>query len=267
MVAALAAVGGAEWVREDLRKPFVVGSQMFVNGVRLPPPAGSPAAANAAADDYRIDRLFEQGVLASARWTDLPADIRRTGGSTTEEQARAGQEVFRLLCSQCHTVDGYLAIRPLVLAKSAVSIEGTLDRLATAHDAAGAPAGWTAAPVRLVTWRNRAMPPFVGTKQEEWALAVYLATLGGGSPASGVPPGAAAVAEGAEVFETTCAMCHGEGSDWPIAPRVSGKTEAEIFEMLGRLPELNDMMPPFEGSDAERHALATHLASVGAGGE
>jgi mono/diheme cytochrome c family protein len=266
MVAALAAVGGAEWVREGLRKPYVIGSQMFVNGIRLPPPGGSAVAGAAAEDDYRIDRLFERGVLASARFTSLPEEIRTAAGRSAEDEARAGKEVFRLLCSQCHTVDGYLAIRPLVAGKSAGSIQGTLDRLAIAHDASGAPTGWSSARVKLVTWRNRAMPPFVGTDREERALAVYLATLGGGSTAPPIPPVSATLADGAAIFEGSCAMCHGEGTEWPIAARVAGKSEAELFELIGRLPEVNEMMPPFDGTEAERHALATHLAALGAAG-
>ena len=43
MACGFVARGGAEWVREDLRKPYVIDRFMLVNGVRLPAPAGAPA--------------------------------------------------------------------------------------------------------------------------------------------------------------------------------------------------------------------------------
>ena len=142
--------------------------------------------------------------------------------------------MFRLLCSSCHTTSGYLAIQPLVRGKSSVAIEGTIDRLAT--------------------WRDRQMPPFVGTAAEKHALAVYLAKLGGGAI---IEP--AAAADGAAIFESSCAACHGADSEWKIEPRVKGKSEEELFDILGRLPERNPMMPPFDGTEAERRALAKYL--------
>jgi mono/diheme cytochrome c family protein len=219
MLAALFSIGGAEWVREDLRKPYVIGSYMLVDGVTLPPPA---AARHVLDDPYRIDLVSRSGVLAASHWS--PA---------TQKEAERGKEVFRLLCSQCHTVDGYLAIRPLVSRKSSVALERTIDQLAT--------------------WRGRRMPPFAGTEEEEHALAVYLATLGGGAivPAT----------TGGEAFEKYCSACHGEGGI-PLNVRVGGKSEPEIYALIGRLPALNPAMPPFDGTDAERHALAAQLARL-----
>ena len=201
MAAGLLTIGGAEWVREGLRKPYVIGSYMFVNGVRATDP-------------------HDASLLARARYV-------RTG-------ADHGAEMFRLLCSSCHTTSGYLVIQPLVRGKSSVAIDGTIDRLAT--------------------WRDRQMPPFVGTAAEKHALAVYLAKLGGGAI---IEP--AAAADGAAIFESSCAACHGADSEWKIEPRVKGKSEEELFDILGRLPERNPMMPPFDGTEDERRALAKYL--------
>ena len=255
MLAAFAAVGGAEWAREGLRKPFVIGSHMFVNGLRLPPPDGSAAAARRGDDRFAVDRVAAAGVLGTANF--VRASLPEEPG--VADEVRAGGEVFRLLCSECHTKDGYLAIRPLLRGQSSAAIEGIIPRLATPVDAAAKPATWSTPNVRLASWRNRQMPPFAGTDQEKRALAVYLASLGGGA----ITPRAAAVS-GAAVFEASCAMCHAPDGEWPMAPRIAGKSETEIFEILGRLPLLNDAMPEFTGSDAERHALAKHLASMGA---
>lgn len=216
MIAGLLSIGGAEWVREDLRKPFVIGSYMYVNGIR--------------AED--VAPLQQRGVLASAHF----ARVKQIA-----HEAEAGEEVFRLLCSECHTTNGYLAIQPLVRGKSSNAIEGTVTRLAS--------------------WRGRRMPPFAGTDDEKRALAVYLATLGGGT----IDPRVAAVS-GAAVFDASCAMCHGADSDWPIAPRVAGRSESELYDVIGVLPSRNEVMPPFEGTDAERRALARHLATLAGGG-
>lgn len=217
MIAALLSIGSAEWVREDLRKPFVIGSTMYVNGVRVQP---------------------EQGmILASARFSTLPPSVRDLHRWTVDQEYQAGREVFRLSCSQCHTVDRYLAIRPLVRAKSAPALERVISN--------------------LVTWRHRRMPPFAGTDRERRALSVYLAILGG----SKVEP-LAKTASGAEVFDASCGMCHGADAQWPIATRVAKRSEQEIYDAIGKLPALNEVMPPFEGTEAERRALASHLAAL-----
>ena len=77
MFLALLAMGGGEWVREDLRKPYVIGGFMFVNGARLPAPPGvvnpPPEAAAQAADPYSLTVLRRDGLLAHARFSDVPA--------------------------------------------------------------------------------------------------------------------------------------------------------------------------------------------------
>lgn len=255
MAAALLSIGGSEWAREALRKPYVIGSYMFVNGVRLPPPEGSAAATARFEDPLRIDRLDQAGVLATAQF------VRPVSGNpeqwTSDQEIAAGHEVFRLLCSQCHTTDGYLAIRPLVAGRGSTAIEGILARLAQPRDGAGHEASWSRPRVQLATWRNRRMPPFVGTADEKRALAVYLASLGGGAIDRRTPS-----VSGAAVFETNCAACHTSAGDWPMAPRVANRSEMELYDALGRLPELNEMMPPFEGTEAERRALAHYLAAM-----
>lgn len=203
MLAALVSIGASEWTREGLRKPYVIGSYMYVTGEREP-----------------VDTA--KSVLERARWVRSPDH---------------GAEIFRLQCSQCHTLDGYLAIRPLVRGRSSASMDAMMGRL---HQ-----------------WRGRRMPPFTGTDDDRYAVSVYLAKLGGGtvSPPATQPSGAAS-------FDSHCAMCHGEGSEFPIAPLVAGKSEAQLYDAIGRLPDLNPMMPPFDGSEAERRALARHLAAM-----
>jgi mono/diheme cytochrome c family protein len=248
MLLGLAAFGGAEFVREDLRKPFVIGQHMFVNGARLPAadavPAPPPGAGLPADDPLSIDSLNRNGVLATALWA-----------GKADDPLTQGRELFRLQCRACHTENGYLAIRPLVLGMSPAAAGGLLSRLASPVDAAGQPTAWNDANLRLTTWRGRRMPPFVGTPDERRALALYLAVLGGAPAEAAREAGA-----GEQYFEENCAVCHGPDGDFQIGGR--GRTVEALYDMLDRLPEINEMMPPFEGSDQLRRALAGHLAAL-----
>ncbi|MGE5198479.1 MAG: c-type cytochrome, partial [Rhodospirillaceae bacterium] len=170
-----------------------------------------------------------------------------------------GGELFRVLCSSCHTVDGYLAIRPLVRGKSPEALNGVLARLASPVDAAGGAAAWNAVPLSVKTWRSRRMPPFAGTDEERESLAAYLALLGGASPAALSPPAPSADA-GKAYFDANCAACHAPDGLAPFDPE--HRTPEDFYGMIGRLPAINEMMPAFEGTDAQRRALAAYLASM-----
>jgi mono/diheme cytochrome c family protein len=220
-------MGGAEWVREDLRKPWVIGDYMYVNGVR---------AAPAAPDDaFAIDRVRQRGILETALWA---RNVPNSGDAVADDVSR-GREVFRLTCSACHTEDGYLGMRPLVRGVSA----------AAAHRTIG----------RLDGWRHRRMPPFAGNEAEQRALAAYLATLGGAS-IEALRTSAAGAAIGARLFDENCSVCHGADTEHPFDAK--GRSADELYELLARLPSVNDAMPPFEGTDAERRALAEHLVTI-----
>ena len=52
-----------------------------------------------------------------------------------------------------------------------------------------------------------------------------------------------------------------------IGQRLKGRNAEELYQLLGRLEEIDEDMPAFEGSDEERRALAAWLARLGAGQE
>jgi mono/diheme cytochrome c family protein len=108
------------------------------------------------------------------------------------------------------------------------------------------------------------MPPFAGTEAEKRAVAVYLARLGG-DPLAGLesPVGGS---DGLRVFETHCTACHGTEAPWPLAERLRGRSASELYEILGRLPEVREEMPPFSGTEDERRALAHYLAELATAG-
>lgn len=226
MLCGFVTLGGAEWMREDLRKPYVIGQYMFVTGI------------HATGDDrFSAASLQQRGILSSALFVrDTPA-----GNAIADRMAR-GHEIFRLSCSACHTIDGYLPIRPRVRGLS----------VAAASNAIG----------RLAILRNRHMPGFAGTADERDALAVYLATLGGATPES-LTAAATATALGARVFDERCSLCHGADAEVPF--KAKGRSAADLYALVGRLPAITDAMPPFDGTDEERRALAEHLTTLEGG--
>ncbi len=81
MVFALSFFGEFEWMRESIRKPYVISGYMYGNSVEV-----------ARADEYRND-----GYLAHISV--------RTGDD--------GADLFRHACRSCHTIDGYKPLAPV----------------------------------------------------------------------------------------------------------------------------------------------------------
>jgi mono/diheme cytochrome c family protein/cytochrome bd-type quinol oxidase subunit 1 len=261
-------MGGSEWVREGLRKPWVIDRHMFVNAVRLPAPSGHSVVE----DPFTIEALDERGVLATARFARVPEGYRPgrpdfemlEASARAALEARAGREVFRLQCAACHTESGHLGVRKLVEGQSVAALEALLDSLARPVTVAGGPTAWSNPSVRVETRLGRRMPPFVGTEAERRAVAIHLARLGGNARAGMAEVTATA---GVQVFGTHCAACHGPDTPWPMADRHRGRSREEFYDLIGRLDEVREEMAPFSGTEPERAALAEHLAGLAAPGE
>jgi len=132
-VLALSTTAVTEWVREAVRKPYIIYDYMYANTLRL--------------ED--VDRVRQAGVLRSALWV-------RHHEVTLVDPARSGEDVFRVQCAACHTVDGYNSIRFAVKGWSRQMIDYQLLHL---NELKGF------------------MPPFVGTEEERRALAKWLVEL------------------------------------------------------------------------------------------
>jgi cytochrome bd-type quinol oxidase subunit 1 len=87
----LLVIGGAEMVREAIRKPFVIYNYLYSNNVFK----------------SDVDKYRTAGVLSAAKWTEF-----RSADDT--DPLKIGREVFRFQCQSCHTVEGYNGIKPLV---------------------------------------------------------------------------------------------------------------------------------------------------------
>jgi len=90
-VLGLAATGVTEWVREAVRKPYVIYGYMYSNALRL----------------EQVADVRRTGLLAQAKWVTLrdPSD---------PDWRRVGYEIFRTECRSCHTIDGYNGMRLMV---------------------------------------------------------------------------------------------------------------------------------------------------------
>jgi mono/diheme cytochrome c family protein len=84
-VTAFSFFGGYERLREGIRKPFLIHSFMFSNGLRV-------------AD---IEAINDGGIAAHSGWV-------KAGSS---EAVELGRRVFLAECTSCHTLDGYQGIR------------------------------------------------------------------------------------------------------------------------------------------------------------
>ncbi|MBN2411760.1 c-type cytochrome [candidate division KSB1 bacterium] len=82
-IVSIALLGSYERVREFVRKPFVIKDYLYANGLRV--------------DHYPLYK--EGGILPYASFVS-------TSQVTESNQLQAGQDIFMLTCSRCHTVGG-----------------------------------------------------------------------------------------------------------------------------------------------------------------
>jgi mono/diheme cytochrome c family protein len=206
-----------EFVRESLRKPYVIHGYLYSNSI--PAMAGSSVT---------MERMNQEGFLRHARWA-------KHKQVNEENSLEAGREIFLLQCHSCHTVDSYRGIRKILADKQ-------WDEAAIYNQLGG---------IHLMV--NRAMPPFVGTQDEKRALAVFLSSLGG---EAGIRPSKVSVLDGSALFEQHCGGCHMRDAEDPLFLMLREHPPEQIYEILSDLEAVNPMMPPFQGDDAERARLA-----------
>lgn len=141
LVLAFLASMSTEWVREVVRKPWLLRGVIYSSGVR----ADEVAAHN------------RDGHLAHATWARVWLNL----GEPTP--TRTGHAMFRSQCLSCHTREGYRSMRKLLAGRDRDAIRSFLDLIAETDPAKNT--------------YLRFMPPLVGTTDEKDALATYLSTL------------------------------------------------------------------------------------------
>lgn len=146
--------GSMEFVREGVRKPYVIEGFMYATGVTVLGSEDVDPRANLAS-------TTAQGVLSASPWALPPG---RTVGEL--DALGRGQAVYRAACLKCHSLDGYNAVRPMIGNWSTKTLRDLLDRAEEVRSA---------------------MPPFPGSQTEKDDLVQYLYSLNpheNSSPAS-----------------------------------------------------------------------------------
>lgn len=132
-------MGQFERSREFIRKPYAIGGYLYANGFRK--------------EDYPL--LQRDGILKYAPYVSV-RDI------TPENELRAGQEVFMMACTRCHTVNG---------------INSVVEKLGKMYG----PNPWQKETITnylaVMHTARTFMPPFPGNKKEREALAAYFISL------------------------------------------------------------------------------------------
>jgi hypothetical protein len=133
-------LGLFERVREFIRKPFAIHNYLYSNGYRV--------------EDYPLYK--RDGILKHSTFSPISV-------ITEKNKMDAGEQVFLMACSRCHTVTGINSIR------------NNLERMY------GLSEPWD--PSNLATYIGSMhnglsfMPPFPGNQVEKEALAAYLVSL------------------------------------------------------------------------------------------
>lgn len=133
-------LGYFERVREFIRKPYIIGEYMYSNGVRT--------------DELPI--FQRDGILPYATY----AKHKRVNA---ENMVEAGQDVFMIACSRCHTTRG---------------LNGVIGKFENMY---GADAEWNDAAmtafIQTMHTSRTYMPPFPGNDKELEALVAYIKHL------------------------------------------------------------------------------------------
>jgi hypothetical protein len=96
LLLALIATGAGEYSREMLRKPYVIGSWMYSNGVRVP----------------YVSRINQEGYLAHTNWV----------WNGPDSSYSRGEAIFRGECGSCHTLGGYRPLKTLLAGRDRANI-------------------------------------------------------------------------------------------------------------------------------------------------
>lgn len=155
----LAAVGAGEFIREAVRKPYIVYNIVLSNQI-LP---------------REIPALRQSGYLDGGKWTkafvsaEYPQVIQNGNidgakllALPREDRLKVGAVLFQYHCNDCHSVSGYSGVDQLIR-------------------------GWTPDLIQIVVEHPEKaqffMPPWAGTEQEAQLLVEYLSSVAPPHPA------------------------------------------------------------------------------------
>ncbi len=141
LLCGLAATASGEWMREMLRKPFVVYNYLYSNGLHKD----------------EIASILNEGFMRKSKWGAAVAS------NCPDSDTAIGAAVFRFQCMSCHTEDGYRSMRKLIGSRDEDAILSLLNILRETDPKKNNYSG--------------IMPPLAVNDKELKSLAKYLATL------------------------------------------------------------------------------------------
>ena len=164
---ALGAMGSFEFVRESVRKPYVISNYLYANSLYVDAMPGDGG--------FSVDEVSDAGVLHIGEMDRQPrADAGQPGcGGRARSSAWSAQS--------CHTANAYRGLKQYIALRQwdQNKIQAMLGGLDFMH--------------------NGVMPPFAGTDAERGALAAYLSSI---EPISA--QAATAATDGRTIFEQNC---------------------------------------------------------------
>ncbi len=216
LASAFSTMWAFEFIREAVRKPYVISDYMYDNSLYARPSPGDAG--------FTLENVNQNGILKTARWIGQRE-------LTAQNQVAVGREIFRVECQSCHTADSYRGIGAyLRLRQWSPSLT---HQMLTSLD----------------VMHNGVMPPFAGIPEERQALAAYVVTLGPSST-SPVPK------DGKTVYERNCSPCHEFSPNNSLFTGLRGLDQQTATAVLEGLHDLNSKMPDFQLSLEERNALS-----------
>jgi mono/diheme cytochrome c family protein len=102
----LSVTGVTEWVREAVRKPYIIYGYMYSNGITR-------------REQEAIER---EGALAAARWVTT-REVRE------DNRLEVGRNLYTTQCAGCHTIDGFNGLRVAVKGWREAFIDFQLEHL------------------------------------------------------------------------------------------------------------------------------------------
>jgi len=192
--------------------------------------------------------LVAVGMLYAAV-TGLGGSTASAGSGSSSSQIAEGKDLFDTSCSSCHGLDAQgSSVAPSLVGAGAAAVNFQV--------------GTGRMPLKEVGAEAAQKPP-VFNQQQIYAIAAYVASLGGG-PAiptdqqvstAGADPG-----NGQSLFNANCAQCHnysgagGDLTEGKYAPPLTSATNRQIYEAMltgpEAMPVFNDeTLPPADKRD------------------
>ena len=200
--------------------------------------------------------LVAVGMLYAAV-TGVGGSTASAGSGSSSAQIAEGKDLFDTSCSSCHGLDAQgSSVAPSLIGAGAAAVDFQV--------------GTGRMPLKEVGAEAAQKPP-VFNQQQIYAIAAYVASLGGG-PAiptdqqvstAGANPGL-----GQSLFNANCAQCHnysgagGALTDGKYAPALTNATNRQIYEAMLTGPEA---MPVFDDetlSPADKRDIIAYVTQT-----